>query len=70
MAHPPRLRAKIAINGITVVAPLTLGAVNALFFPTRNKAKDRRDDVKYRTDHLKLFNIETDALEKIDYLFE
>lgn len=69
MAHPPRLRAKIAINGIAVVFPITLKPVNTLFFPTRNEAKDRRDDVKYRTDHLKLFDIETDALEEIDYLF-
>ncbi len=62
MAHPPRLRAKIAINGVTVVAPIALCPIDALLAPTGDEAKDRCNDVKYRTDHLKLFNVETERL--------
>ncbi len=70
VAHPPSNSAKIPINGITVVAPLAFGAVNALLFPTRNEAKDRRDDVKNRTDHLKLFDVEAERLEEVDNLLQ
>jgi hypothetical protein len=62
VAHPPSIMAKVAINGITVVAPLAFGAVNALLFPAGNEAKDRRDDIEDRTDHLNLFDVESDTL--------
>ncbi|NDF51985.1 MAG: hypothetical protein EB116_18245 [Betaproteobacteria bacterium] len=66
MAHPPSIRAKIAINGITVIAPLALGTINALLFPARNEAKDRRDDVEDRTDHYVLFDVQTNTLQEVD----
>jgi acetoacetate decarboxylase len=70
LAQPPRLRAKVSINGRVIVAPLALNLVNALFPPTGDEAKNRCDDVKYRTDHLKLFDVQPDTLQEIDNLLK
>ena len=45
LAHPPSISAKVAINGITIVAPLAFNLVNALLPPAGNKAKERCDDL-------------------------
>ena len=70
LAQPPRLRAKVSINGRVIVAPLTLNFVNTLFPPTGDEAKNRCDDVKYRTDHERLVNLQTNRLEEVDNLFK
>ncbi len=57
VAQPPRLITQIAVNSITVLAPIAFKVLRALVFPTWDDAKHGCDDLKDCTQHKRLFDI-------------